>query len=699
MKNFILTLVLLVALVGFTQAATVFTEDFESYTDGSVFDDPDWFVNMATYILADDGNVFTSPSNMYAEFLDDSTSGSLIISKGGFDLTDSVVSVSFDFYEPTSSTFGGQLVIWPRSSAGNECADVRFSNGSIQGSTETYTLDEPHHFDLVINLSNTSAGYSTGESVAGYRYDVWFDGVKVIDEKEFRDDPASTDSEVLNAVQFRVFSSNIQQIYVDNIVVRDTPYVQDARIAQNPVPEDDAANVDLAEVLSWDAGTDPATGNPVSVDEYYVYIAGPITDSSQVYDPNVFTDQNLSIASSIISETGSNGGSWTPPAAYLGTDTTYVWCVDQKLTGGTIVPGVNWSFTTIPSVPILNPELPADTTAGIGEDAELSVEATNPFTGDSTGLSYQWMYSQDGVSYSDVGTGPILSIDSAQATDQGYYYCDVTLDSNSETVSSRTAFLIVKETLAHWTLDQADYVGGVHLDIVGGHDADPNGEPTFVTGAGPDEPALGAAKIEADTDAVAGTWNPSETTGQVTVSAWINWDGSGLAQYGNDIIGKFDGYAPDTMMWSIRIRDINSGNAGIRFYNDSGLTVHPQGVIPPNTWTHVAATYAPGEGKVYINGELVATDANAALGTGTESVITIGGSGIFPGAMDEVMIHNYAMSPEDVATLYYQTSQESVCLYPPLVDLNDDCLTDLLDFAILAENWIYCGRVPAAGCD
>ncbi|AQT68099.1 hypothetical protein STSP2_01254 [Anaerohalosphaera lusitana] len=329
------------------------------------------------------------------------------------------------------------------------------------------------------------------------------------------------------------------------------------------------------------------------------------------------------------------------------------------------------------------------------EQASFAVDAVNPFTGDDTGLSFQWKYSADGSTYSNVagGTGSTLTIAAPQSSDQGFYYCDVTIDSNGEMVSSETAQLVVKQTLAHWTMDQDDFVNGKYVDIAGSYDAGTSSVPTFVTGAGPDEPAFGAAVINPDSDAVAGTWNPLESTGQMTISAWVKWNGT-IGEYGNDILSKGDSWGPDTMMWAFKIRGVSSGKAGIWFYSQQDTGIRSAGQVPEQIWTHISLVYDSGQARLYVNGKLITTHDNFTLGTGTASTLKIGGGGAFPGAMDEVTIHNYAMSDEDAATLYYETSQEAVCLNPPSIDLNDDCRVNLSDLLIMAESWADCGLVP-----
>jgi len=454
--------------------------------------------------------------------------------------------------------------------------------------------------------------------------------------------------------------------------------------ASNPYPAPGAIDVELNPTLSWSTGMDPNVPAQTNADITTHKLYGNFADPT---DPNLFLIAELPVSTT------------TYPLANLQLAASYKWRVDEMLGSGPndpCIPGMVWTFDTIQPVPTIN-EQPQNLVVSEGQQALLAVVATNPFTSDDTGLSYQWKFSSDGVTYTDVtgGNSATLILTAAQISDQGYYYCDVTITSNNKMGSSDIAQLIVKQTLAHWTMDQADYVGGVHLDIVGGHNAEPNSPPTFVAGAGPDAPAAGAAVIAPDSQAAVGTWNPAETTGQITLSAWIRWDGSYPGDYGKDIMSKLDVYGADTMMWSLRLRQIESnGNAGIRFYNATGMDIFPKGVVPPNTWTHVCAVYGSGKAQLYINGQLAGSDGVAALSNGTEAQLLVGGRDTFPGALDNVMIHNYAMIADDAATLYYETSKEPVCLYPPATDLNNDCITDLQDFAMVAEIWLECGLVP-----
>ena len=87
-----------------------------------------------------------------------------------------------------------------------------------------------------------------------------------------------------------------------------------------------------------------------------------------------------------------------------------------------------------------------------------------------------------------------------------------------------------------------------------------------------------------------------------------------------------------------------------------------------------------------------------------ESPICIGagnrnGSYSLNGAIDDVRIYNYAMTIEEVAELWYETSQQGICLNPPIGDLDGDCKVTEADAAILQENMGQCGLIPAEHCN
>jgi hypothetical protein len=88
--------------------------------------------------------------------------------------------------------------------------------------------------------------------------------------------------------------------------------------------------------------------------------------------------------------------------------------------------------------------------------------------------------------------------------------------------------------------------------------------------------------------------------------------------------------------------------------NGTPTSVTSTANLPMNTWTHIAATYDGASLKVYVNGTLTGTVANASgLPTGTDAWYfgkAASGSNLFSGAMDEIRIWNVARNQSDINT-------------------------------------------------
>lgn len=105
----------------------------------------------------------------------------------------SVVTVSFLMYEPTGtdtdalSLYFGQNAL----SGGDLGGYISMVDGRIYGTggpsganSAAYTLGQPLRFDIVIN--NSTAAYNYGEqTLAGQRFDVWVNGVNILENAAF----------------------------------------------------------------------------------------------------------------------------------------------------------------------------------------------------------------------------------------------------------------------------------------------------------------------------------------------------------------------------------------------------------------------------------------------------------------------------------------------------------------------------------
>ncbi|NLK41781.1 MAG: LamG domain-containing protein [Planctomycetes bacterium] len=462
-----------------------------------------------------------------------------------------------------------------------------------------------------------------------------------------------------------------------------------------PIPENGAANVALNQVISWTAGLDPndTTQAHPNLAYHNLYI--------QANDPNL-----ADVAPLRIDNTGVTV-SYTPPTE-LERGATYYWRVDEVMKDDTVYEGIPWFFEMVGFYPLITSQ-PASGlyTVYQGEAIEFAIEAVNPYTNDSTGLSYAWYKVGDPAMVSD---SALLCIPECKAADQGVYYCEVTIDYNGYTATSNQFTIACLREVARWTLDQSDYVDGKYVDVIGGHNAEPNSvasqgiDPIFVPDFEGNEKK--AVVINQGGWANSGTWDPSEYTNQISISAWIKWDGTGPATYGNGIISKAAGYGIDTDRWFFVIREDTSGtseNTGLWFYT-AGPWLQVVDVVPANQWTHVCMTFDGAAFSIYVNGQLKGSKGGGRLDNAVNAPVVIGAKGTndspFPGALDDIRLFNYGITARDVAILYSDYTGISTCLNYPEMDFSGpegkpDCIVNLYDFVEFASGWLGCGLVPA----
>jgi len=134
----------------------------------------------------------------------------------------------------------------------------------------------------------------------------------------------------------------------------------------------------------------------------------------------------------------------------------------------------------------------------------------------------------------------------------------------------------------------------------------------------------------------------------ITISIWINPSGGST---GNGAI-----LMKEPLIYGlIRI----PGTQKVTFSLDTGagwVDNWSNGVVPPDQWTHIAATYDGANVKIYINGVLDAeSPRSGSLKTGSGDLILgsyIGGAQYFNGLIDEGTLFNRALDATEIATLY-----------------------------------------------
>lgn len=474
-----------------------------------------------------------------------------------------------------------------------------------------------------------------------------------------------------------------------------------SRIAQSPDPASNAVGVEVDYIFSWEAPDDPAISEVLFYDVYM--------------DPNetkVATADPAALKSAEQMET-----SYTPASSLL-FDTTYYWRVDTTATlvddpndpkTPVLYEGSVWSFTTRTPAPEIVAS-PADVLVAPSGMASFTVVADSPYALET----FQWYSSADRANNTPADdvliSGAVTDtyiIPSAAKADEKYYYCKVSNVFNAVpySVSSAAAALGVKRNVAYWTLDAL--VGGQYEDVSGeGHHADPNGTPVFVDGA---NPALTNNGVVVDADggwANAGTWDPSEFSGQLTLSLWVKWAGQRTPFGYQGLLGKRTVYASD-MRWQLEIG--NNAASILTFKSNIGSGVTSP-ILPVDEWEQVVVTYDGTTATIYRNGTYVNSGpvtlsygptANLMLGAVGLEPALIEATSIFNGVLDDIKIYNYALDAVTVAYSFTDIDAlgRKACADPrdPVLvkfDVDGDCEVGLGDLTVLAEYWLTGQLVP-----
>ncbi len=463
----------------------------------------------------------------------------------------------------------------------------------------------------------------------------------------------------------------------------------------HPVPADGETGVAADNLtLSWLGGRDP---NGLYISEgYYVYLG-------------TSSDNLILLNTALLSADTS-----TYNVGAIDMNTTYYWQVEQAMDNGlggvygagdpnNNLFGPVWSFSSVFSTPSITEE-PVSQVVMAGETAEFSVGVDS-----ISSPTVKWYYSADNATDTPaddafLSTNEILTLTDVTVANEGFYYCVVNNDSNIP-VSSATASLALGRLMAHWTFDQNDYVDGQYLDVSGeNHPADPNGTPAFAagqvnegidivcnTGNGPSTGSWGTA----------GSWNPSEISGMVTISFWMNWGGPDNDYTEQIFLSKRSGVTlAEATQWQLSTATSNT----LSLQSPTSL-VQAHQILDPGKWQHIVVCCDGTTAVIYINGKPAAS-GSFTLGDAANATINLGGrnfanepAGWMNGVLDEVKIFNYALSDVEVAKIFVADNPGStVCvqsLKPQATyDINDDCVVNLEDVALLISNWLDCGIVP-----
>lgn len=278
-----------------------------------------------------------------------------------------------------------------------------------------------------------------------------------------------------------------------------------------------------------------------------------------------------------------------------------------------------------------------------GETAEL--RAVSPLA-----TSWQWYKNAvllaNGGDVSGANTS-VLRIANADATDAGAYYCAVT--GAGETLNSRTRQLWVHATpqLGQWNFN------GNANDGIGTNHGTAYGSPVYVTGKISQAVDLDGVDDYVDLPDAVGR------LGDLTVAAWVNWDGGGDWQR----VFDFGSGTYQNFFLSAR-----AGGGSMRLaFKDSilGKNVEYQvntTALTTGQWVHLAAVMRGTYMTLYVNGKPVGSafnmDGNPAQFPATNNYIGKSqyADPLFNGRVDDFRVYGKALNGQEIWSLWGQNA-------------------------------------------
>jgi hypothetical protein len=518
--------------------------------------------------------------------------------------------------------------------------------------------------------------------------------------------------------------------------------------AFNPTPANGATNVLTTATLSWNTGLDPnnpANPNP-NITKHYV--------SFRKGDPNLASGATLAEVSP------ASVTSWVPPTTgsnAMALDGTYYWRIDESVnnssrTNPNTIRGSVWSFATQKSTPTITVQ-PADVRVFTTDpNAVFTVTYTSINLPTATWYKNSVAITPDGtnVKVSTNGTSSTLEIVTPELSDEGKYYCILSVDPSKTTddIQTATRLLVIKKTLAQFDFEN-------NLNDSSGNGA-PAGLAKYVNPADPNEMKATSTTISyvpgRQGQAVSLTSGqfidfgtagypkagPLDTIGDIrgtgyekqgfgrgmdqgSILCWVKPSTIGgiYANANNNTVPATD----DTLFGltttatnnaRIIVRGENAPDGGYQEIGTaSGGLQMTNFTLQDGQWHMFAATWDDSGVRVYINGEQVAANSagiperyNAweranllgATRTTARHILT----DFFTGAVDSLRVYNYVISADIIATEYETRSGNTPCAnhsfdgsaYNFDNTASSYCKVDIVDFALFASEWLKCGLYP-----
>jgi hypothetical protein len=466
--------------------------------------------------------------------------------------------------------------------------------------------------------------------------------------------------------------------------------------------------------FGWNAGGDPGylsafRVNP-AIKGHYVYLS-----NGNPNDPNSYLLGYVAQVHNADPNLTNPYNTYGPVA--VNQATAYSWKIEEAMTdpNGNPYPagntnnimGPKWTFTTIAATPtiLVGPENALATVSG---NASFSV------TGGPAATDYRWfkvgtpaIKLSDGGIYSGTHTSTLV-ITGATAANEGQFYC-IAYNGNPDaggiaSTPSNSAKLWYPRQVSYYPFETI--TDNVTPDTISGFNA------TMMQAGAASLPGLTSTNAKVGTSCLLlNNADAASADGQyaqipagvidykdMTISLWVHpnsiiaW--TRALDFGNTTT-DYMFITPDAG-WGVMRFTAKADNGTEQLLESTALTA--------SQWYHVAVTITGDTGRLYRNGELVATntgmtinpiDVGAVLNYIGKSQYT--GDPEFNGMIDDLKIWNYALNTIDVAQEYLKVVGGSVCnreIYDQQAyDTNGNCIIDLPDFASFAARWLEDDRI------
>ncbi|MBN1516497.1 cadherin-like domain-containing protein [Candidatus Sumerlaeota bacterium] len=346
--------------------------------------------------------------------------------------------------------------------------------------------------------------------------------------------------------------------------------------------------------------------------------------------------------------TASSGPYSTVVQSYLGTNysdatllggTTYYYVVQAQNISGVSADSLKASATTDPDTTA--PDAPANLTTKAG-DGFVQLDWDSNFNLDFASFSVKRSTSSGGP-YATLATGLTDSEYTDDTTVNGttYYYVATTIDasSNESDNSAEVSASFSPQLVAFYSFE------GNALDSSGNAlNGTVSGGTSYVTGVSGQ--AISLDGVDGYVTLPAGVADSYD----ITIAAWVNWDGGSIWQ-------RIFDFGNDTSEYMF-LTPISSGST-LRFgIKDGGVEEQLNAAqFTTGIWHHVAVTLDGDTGVLYVDGVPQVTNTVTMNPIDFTPVVNYIGKSqwadpYLSGAIDEVRIYNYALTAAEIADLY-----------------------------------------------